>query len=80
MGRRKTKKNTSPPASEPWISPRNGLIGMIAVSLALTLWTAWQIHAFKPWLDSILWGLGFGIAIWLVFGLAYLFTRWARKK
>ena len=53
---------------------------MVAVSLALTMWTAWQIHAFKPWLDSILWGLGFGVAIWLVFGLAYSFTRWARKK
>ena len=55
-------------------------MGMTALSLALTGWTAWQIHAFKPWSESILWGLGFGIAIWLVFGLAYAFNRWARGK
>ncbi len=85
MGRRKDKKKArrdgaSPSASGPWISQRSGLMGMTALSLALTGWTAWQIHAFKPWSESILWGLGFGIAIWLVFGLAYAFNRWARGK
>ena len=59
---------------------RNGMIGMGTLSLALAAWTAWQVHAFKPWPESILWGLGFGAAIWLVFALAFSFNRWARKK
>ena len=85
MGRRKEKKkerqhDTPPSASGPWLSQRSGLIGMTALSLVLTGWTAWQIHEFKPWSESILWGLGFGVAIWLVFGLAYAFSRWARGK
>ncbi len=85
MGRRKEKKrqHTSeapPAASGPWLSRQTGMIGMTAVSLVLAGWTAWQIHDFKPWPESILWGLGFGVAIWLVFGLAYAFNRWARGK
>ncbi len=86
MGRRKEKKKQArngsapSPSSGPWLSRRSGMIGMTAVSLTLMGWTAWQIHSFKPWAESILWGLGFGIAIWLVFGLTYTFNRWVRRK
>jgi len=81
MGRRKNRKHSpsTPPASGPWLSMRSGITGMTALSLALGGWTAWQVHAARPWGESLLWGLGFGAGIWLVFGLAYAFTSRMRR-
>ncbi|GAB4533132.1 MAG: hypothetical protein Fur0018_22240 [Anaerolineales bacterium] len=85
MSRRKDKKHINPTADTPpmtagpWLSMRTGLTGMSALSLTLGGWTAWQVHLTRPWGESLLWGLGFALAIWLVFGLAFAFTSRLRR-
>jgi hypothetical protein len=59
---------------DPWISKPAGLKIIAAVSIILAVYTGWQIYPAGGLLTSIEWGLGSAAALWLVFGLTYLFN------
>ena len=40
---------------------------MTIVSVVLAVWVGWQVAAVDTLLNGILWGLGFGGSLWLVF-------------
>ncbi len=63
-----------------WLSRRQGIRAIAAVSVLLAVWTTWQLSQSIGLGESILWGLGLGASIWLVAGFAFLFIRWIRPK
>ncbi len=70
---------------QPWISRSTGFTAITVVSVAMAVWTAWQTVSGGGTLwNGILWGLIFGVSIWLVFfGMNYfhsLFNRTNQKK
>jgi len=64
---------------QPWISRQSGLQVMGFVSLALAAFMVWQLYPTEGWM-SLLWGLGFGLAIWGVFGVSLIFNTWMRGR
>lgn len=64
--------------NDPWISMRTALIVMGVVSGALAVFVGWNAVQTQGVLQGILWGLGFGVANWLVFFIAYRFFKWSR--
>lgn len=64
----------------PWISMRSGLIIMGIVSIGLAIWTAYQTYPQNGLVNSILWGVIFGLSLWLVFFGFILFNRFLRKR
>jgi hypothetical protein len=63
-----------------WLSQRQAIRLLAAVSILLAVWTTWQLSQQTSFFESILWGLGFGASIWLVAGFTFLVTRWLRPK
>lgn len=81
--RKKGKKRSSTPTrkdSDPWLSKGTGLRGMSVLSLVLAAFIVWQLYPSEGLLGSLLWGLGFGIAIWAVFTLSLAFNNWVRRR
>lgn len=58
---------------------RTGLIAMGAISLVMAVLVTWQLYAAEG-LTAILWGLGFGLALWAIFALALGFNTWVRGR
>jgi hypothetical protein len=68
LSKKKDKKEENESLRKPWIERKTGLIAITVVSVALAVWTAWQIIAADGNVGKgILWGLIFGASIWLVF-------------
>ena len=65
---------------DPWISMRTGVGLMTLLSLGMSVLTMMQTVPALGWVEGVLWGLGFGVAIWLVFVGFYFFTRWMRGR
>lgn len=86
MARSTRKKNRKRLASSarksggPWLSTATGLRGMSVLSLVLAAFIVWQLYPSEGLLGSLLWGLGFGIAIWAVFTLSLAFNNWVRRR
>ena len=81
--RKKSRKRSSSPKrkdSGPWLSRGTGLRGMSVLSLALAAFIVWQLYPSEGLLRSLLWGLGFGSAIWAVFTLSLAFNNWVRRR
>ncbi len=76
----KTPKKEVPNINDPWIGQRVGLRFMALLSLVLAIYMAWQLWPSEGPLGSILWGLGFGAAIWGVFGLSLAFNKYVRRR
>lgn len=53
---------------------------MAVVSLMLAAFMTWQLQESEGLGRAILWGLGFGAAIWLVFLGSLAFNRWLRGR
>lgn len=70
----------APRLNEPWLSKRTGLIIMILFTLGFAVFMAWQLAPTEGTGRAILWGLGFGAATWVVFGLALAFNRFLRRR
>lgn len=66
--------------NEPWVSRQSGLLVMGLFSLAFAGFVAWQLHEGLGWGPAILWGLGFGLGMWAVFGLSLAFNTWMRSR
>ena len=66
--------------NDPWISMRTGLITVTVVSIGMAVLTAWMTIPALGWFEGILWSLGFGVAVWLVFAGFFYFNRFVRAK
>ncbi|MGB3716207.1 MAG: hypothetical protein WA996_17440 [Candidatus Promineifilaceae bacterium] len=76
----KKKKQPAQASNEPWLSQRTGRIIMIIASLALVIYMTYQLEPALGLGEALLWGLGFGLAIWGVFFLAYFVNKWLRRQ
>ena len=72
-------KQKSSPSPKAWISMRTG-IGIITVtSIVMAVLTAWEAVPQKGWVEGILWGLLFGVLIWIIFFGMLAFNRFVRR-
>ncbi|MFN2224531.1 MAG: hypothetical protein PVH65_11655 [Chloroflexota bacterium] len=74
------EKKPVPVTNQPWLSQRTGRIIMIVVSIALVIFMTVQLRPALGLGEALLWGIGFGVAIWGVFLLSYVFNRWMRRR
>jgi hypothetical protein len=69
--KKKSNKSKVDPHS-PWIKMRTGLIVISIVSIGMAIFMGWPAYQAMG-IEGILWGLGFGAAIWVIFfGAMYL--------
>lgn len=76
-------KQTRPDApllNEPWIKRSSGFQAMGLLSVVLAVFMAWQLYPTEGWGRAILWGIGFGVAIWAIFGASLAFNSWMRGR
>lgn len=59
---------------------RSGILAVTAVSVSLALWVAWNALPTEGLLRAVLWGLGFGGSIWLIFFGAMYLNKFFRRK
>jgi len=74
------KEKSRQKQNDAWISMRTGLIVITIVSIGMVVLTGWMTIPALGWFEGLLWSLGFGIAIWLVFYGYVYFNRWVRAK
>ncbi len=79
-GAKRPEQKPAPNLNEPWLSRRTGLIVMALLSLGVAAFMAWNLAPSEGLFRAILWGLGFTVAIWAVFGLSYAFNTWVRRR
>jgi len=72
-------KNQSP-QNEAWLPTRSGLIAVAVASIFLSIWITIQAAKVSSLGESILYGLGFGGSIWLIFGLVYFVNKFLRNR
>ena len=77
---KQSRQSQYAPGTEPWIGKKTGLIVVGLVSLALAVFVAWTTAPGLGWGTAILLGLGFGLAMWGVFALAFGFNKWIRGR
>lgn len=59
--------------AKPWISMRSGIIIISITSIVMAVLTAIQAIPIKGSVEGILWGVGFGAFIWvLFFGMVFI--------
>ena len=66
--------------NEAWLSMRTGLIVVTLVSVGMAVLTGWMTIPALGWVEGLLWSLGFGGAVWLVFVGFCFFNRFVRGK
>lgn len=66
--------------NDPWISKQLGIIIITIISLAMGIYTGTQTVPALGWLEGLLWAVGYGGSIWLVFMIALLFNRYVRGR
>ena len=80
--KRGKRKRPAPPrgkrTSGPWLSRQTGLKAIGALSLGLAAFVTWQLYPSEGLAGSMVWGLGFGAALWLVFFGSLAFNTWIR--
>lgn len=64
---------------QPWISMRSGIRAIVVASLGMAVLTSWEVVPQRGWLEGILWGLFFGVTIWVIFFGMYWFNRWMHR-
>lgn len=70
---KKPNKSKVDPNS-PWIKMKTGLIVITIVSIGMAIFMGWPAYQAMG-AEGILWGLGFGAAIWVIFFGALYFNR-----
>ncbi len=78
-GSKREKAETEERPSGAWLPTRTGLYVLTFVSLALAAWTTWQVSRALSLLESVLWGIGFGGSIWVIFLGVFLLNRFLRR-
>jgi hypothetical protein len=75
--RNRAKKQVYKPA--PWIDKKSGLFIITAVSIMLVIFAAWQYTPVVGLRDGILYGLLYGVMLWVVFMGSQFIFRWLRR-
>lgn len=65
---------------EPWLAMRSGLMVIGMVSIGLFIYMTWQLYPTEGLDRALLWGLGFAVGIWVIFGLSLGFNTWLRRR
>lgn len=80
--KRKSKRpqKNAESTGKPWLRMSTGLRAMLLLSLVLAAFITWQLYPSEGLFRALLWGLGFGVAIWGVFYLSYAFNTWVRRR
>lgn len=78
--RKPAEKKPAPNINEPWLNARTGLTIIILFGLGFAAFVTWQLAPSQGLGSALLWGLGFGAAFWVVFGLALAFNTWVRRR
>lgn len=78
--RSEKKTKSGQDQNEAWISMRTGLIVVTLVSVGMAVLTAWTTIPAIGWAEGLLWSLGSGGAVWLVFVGFFFFNRFVRGK
>ena len=65
--------------NEPWLAKRSGVMMMGVLSVGFALFMIWQLYPTEGVGRSILWGLGSGVALWLIFFLGLGFNKLVRR-
>lgn len=65
---------------EGWISRRTGLIIITLLSVVLGLFIGAQVMPVSGFRTAMVWSLGAGLSIWLVFSATLLLTGWIRGR
>jgi polyferredoxin len=78
--KRSRKDQETPSINEPWIKRQTGLIVITFVSLALAVYIGWQVYPAVGPLKAVLWGGGFAVGVWAVFGFMLLFNKTVRRN
>ncbi|MCB9135008.1 MAG: hypothetical protein H6636_06255 [Anaerolineales bacterium] len=79
----KKKSGTSkshPSKNEGWLPTRTGLVAVAVVSIFLAVMVTFQATKVSGFGESLLYGLGFGGSIWLIFGLVFFVNKILRKR
>ncbi|MFZ0546657.1 MAG: hypothetical protein WAM60_14520 [Candidatus Promineifilaceae bacterium] len=82
---KKAKKKTKPgndisQQNGAWLPTRGGLIAVGVASLLLAAWTTIQSMKVSDFGESLLWGLGFGASIWVIFGFVFVLNKFLRGR
>jgi hypothetical protein len=72
-------KKVAPVTNEPWIAKRTGFLIITLMSLGFTIFVTWQLYPTEGF-TGVLWGLGIGISLWVVFLLSLGFNKLVRRK
>ncbi len=82
MNKKKDRNPEEKNERKPWIPRNTGYVAMAIVSIALAVWTAWQVIATEQNIGKgIMWGMIFGVSIWLVFfGMNFFHSLFGGKK
>lgn len=80
MGKLKKEETKQTYERKPWLSKKTGFLAITILSVALAVWIGWQVAAVDTLLNGVLWGLGFGGSIWLVFFGMNFFHRLFNRK
>jgi hypothetical protein len=73
------EKGKTGTSNGPWIKMRTGIIVIAITSLGMAVLTAWQAIPLKGLWEGILWGVLFGVFIWVVFFGMMLINRFLRR-
>jgi hypothetical protein len=82
-GSKQNKKNSKSKVNpeSPWLKMRTGLLIVSIVSIGIGAFMGWAVYQIdKNIMEGLLWGLGFGGAIWGIFFIAFYFNRAVRGK
>jgi hypothetical protein len=74
------KSEPAPELSGPWISFRHGVIAIAVLSVLMAALTIYQALQVKPVGEAILIGLGYGVALWVIFFGFILINRLFGRK
>lgn len=75
-----TKNTKNQQSTEPWISMRTGLIVVSVMSIGMMAMTGYYTISALGWKEGLVWTLGFGAAIWVVFFGFLYFNRFVRNR
>lgn len=67
--------------SDSWVSKQMALIIITIISLAMAIYTGSQTVPALGWLEGLLWAVGYGGSIWVVFmGALFLNNKFRRRR
>lgn len=76
---KKKKTQETSPQNRPWIKKETGIKVILITSIAMAVVIATQTVPALGWGEGLLWALGYGALIWVIF-YGYLFiSRWLRR-